>query len=154
MAIRVEKIENEPIIVYHWPEKLTSNQELREALEEATQYNPTIPDPVIWVIHNTGHLTIDFGTVVIALSTLTKGGPEGFNDPRIQIAAVSQSELVRLAARSASQKQYGNWQVVIFDTYEQALAHVREDLARQKSTECQHLNNFPVTRHYPKASYG
>ena len=130
MAIQVERIVDEPIIVYHYPEKLQSNEEIREALIEATELNKTMTDPIIWVIHNTTKLTLNFGTLVTALSTLTREGPEGFDDPRLRVAAVSQSELIKLAARSASQKQYGGWQVSIFETYEEALAHAREDIAQ------------------------
>jgi len=130
MPIKVEFIKDAPITVYHYPEKLESDQDLRDAVAEATKHNRDLPDPVIWVIHNTTKLNIDFGTLIIALSTLTRGGPEGFDDPRLRVAAVSSSELVKLAARSASQKQYGNWQVSIFDTYEEALTHAREDLAK------------------------
>ncbi|MBN1312231.1 MAG: hypothetical protein JXB30_12500 [Anaerolineae bacterium] len=132
MPIKVEFIEDMPITVYHYPEKLESNQDLRDALALATDHNRNLPDPVIWVIHNTSKLNLDFGTLVSSLVTLTKEGPEGFDDPRLRVAAVSGNELVKLAARSASQRQYGGWQVMIFDTYEEALAHAREDLARQK----------------------
>lgn len=132
MPIRVEFMKDTPITVYHYPEKLTSNQEIRDAVAEATEHNRKLPDPVIWVIHDTTHLKLDFSTLVSALVTLTRDGPEGFNDPRLRAAAVSSSELVKLAARSASQKQYGGWQVAIFDTYEEALAHAREDIARGK----------------------
>jgi hypothetical protein len=134
MAIQVEFMKDEPITVYHYPEKLESNQELLDAVVEATNHNRNLPDPVIWVIYNTTKLKIDFSTLVMALVTLTKGGPEGFDDPRLRIAAVSHSELIKLAARSASQQQYGGWKVMIFDTYEEALAHAREDLARRKET--------------------
>jgi hypothetical protein len=130
MPIKVEFIEDAPITVYHYPEKLESDQELRDAVAEATNHNRDLPDPVIWIIHNTTKLTIDFGTLIIALSTLTRGGPEGFDDPRLRVAAVSKSELIKLAARSASQRQYGGWQVSIFETYEEALAYAREDLAK------------------------
>ncbi len=132
MPIQVEFMKDEPITVYHYPEKLESNQEIRDAVIEATNHNQNLPDPVIWVIHNTTRLKLDFSTLVSALATLTMDGPEGFNDPRLRAAAVSSSELVKLAAKAAGQRQYGNWQVVIFDTYEQALAHAREDLARHK----------------------
>ncbi len=132
MPVEVEFIQDAPITVYHYPERLESDQDLIDALVEATKHNQNLPDPVIWVIHNTSKLTLDFSTVVMALVTLTRDGPEGFDDPRLRIAAVSSSELVKLAARSASQKQYGGWQVAIFDTYEQALAHAREDLAQRK----------------------
>ncbi len=132
MPIRVEFMEDEPITVYHYPEKLGSTQELRDAVIEATNHNQNLPDPVIWVIYDTSKLRLDFSTLVMALVTLTKDGPEGFDDPRLRIAAVSKSELVKFAARSASQRQYGGWQVSIFDTYEEALAHAREDLARHR----------------------
>ena len=135
MAIEVEFIEDAPITVYHYPEKLESNQELLDAVVEATNHNRNLPDPVIWVIYDTSKLKIDFSTLIIALVTLTKEGPEGFDDPRLRIAAVSSNELVKLAARSASQRQYGGWKVWIFDTYEQALAHARENLAQQKIEE-------------------
>ena len=132
MAIKIEFVEDAPITVYHYPETLESNQELRDALVEATNHNRPLPDPVIWVIHNTTKLRMNFSAVIMALVTLTKEGPEGWNDPRLRIAAVSRNELIKLAARSASQKQYGGWNVMIFDTYEEALAHAREDLAQRK----------------------
>jgi hypothetical protein len=50
----------------------------------------------------------------------------------LRIAAVSRSELIKLAARSASQQQYGGWKVMIFDTYEEALAHARKDLGQHE----------------------
>jgi len=130
MPIRVEFMQDAPITVYHYPEKLESNQDLRDAVVEATNHNRALPDPVIWVIHNTTHLKLDFGTLVSGLAALTMDGPEGYNDPRLRAAVISSSELVKLAARSASQRQYGGWKVMIFDTYEEALAHAREDLVR------------------------
>lgn len=135
MPIEVEFIKDAPITVYHYPETLESNQELRDAVTEATNHNKNMPDSVIWVIHNTTELKINFSALIMALVTLTKEGPEGFDDPRLRIAAVSRNELIKFAARSASQRQYGSWQVFIFDTYEEALAHAREDLAQQKKQD-------------------
>jgi hypothetical protein len=132
MPIQVEFMKDEPITVYHYPEKLESNQDIRDAVIEATNHNRNLTDPVIWVIHDTTHLKLDFSTLVSALVTLTKEGPEGFDDPRLRAAAVSSSELVKLAAKAAGQRQYGSWQVAIFNTYEEALAHAREDLAQRK----------------------
>ncbi len=132
MPIQIEYMKDEPIIVYHWPEKLESNQEIRDALEESTVHARNMPDPIIWFIHDTSQLTVDFATLVSALVALTREGPEGFHDSRFLIAAISSSELIKLAARSASQKQYGSWNVSIFDTYEQALAHARVDLAQRR----------------------
>ena len=132
MPIRVEFIEDAPITVYHYPEILESNQELLDAVTEATNHNKNLPDPVIWVIHNTTKLKINFSALIMALVTLTKEGPEGFDDPRLRVAAVSKNELIKFAAKAASQRQYGSWQVWIFETYEEALAYVREDLAQQK----------------------
>lgn len=132
MPVRVEFIQDAPITVYHYPEKLESDQELIDALVEATNHNQNLPDPVIWVIHNTSRLRINFSSVITALMTLTRGGPKGWDDPRLRIAAVSRNEMIKLAARSASKQQYGSWQVMIFDTYEEALAHAHEDLAQRK----------------------
>ncbi len=132
MAIQVERIGNEPIIVNHYPEKLESNQELRDALVAENNIAQNLPDPVIWVIHDTSQLTINFSALISGLITLTREGPEGFDDPRLRIAVVSRSKWIQSAARSASQKQYGGWQISIFDTCEQALAHAREDLAQRK----------------------
>jgi hypothetical protein len=97
MPIQVEFMKDEPITVYHYPEKLESNQDIRDAVIEATNHNRNLTDPVIWVIHDTTHL-----------------------------------KLVKLAAKAAGQRQYGSWQVAIFNTYEEALAHAREDLAQRK----------------------
>lgn len=130
MAIQVEQIGDEPIIVHHYPEKLGSNQDVRDALAAEYAIFQRLPDPVVWVIHDTTKLTIDFGTLISALVTLTREGQVRPDDPRLRVAAVSRSELLRLAARSASQKQYGGWKVSIFDTYEHALNHVRADLAQ------------------------
>jgi hypothetical protein len=132
MTISVEKLQDEPIIVYRYPKKLESNQELRDALVAENNIVQKLPDPVVWVIHDVSQLTINFSSLISGLVTLTKEGPEGFDDPRLRIAAVSKNEWIRFAAQSASQRQYGGWQISIFDTYEQALAHVREDLAKRR----------------------
>jgi hypothetical protein len=133
MTVKVEFIEDAPITVYHYPEKLESTLELKDAVIEGTNHNKEISDPVIWVIHNTSQLKINFSSLIMALVALTKEGPEGFDDPRLRIAAVSSSELIKLAARSASQQQYGGWKVLIFDTYEEALTYAREDLKQQST---------------------
>lgn len=132
MAIKVERIPNEPIIIYHYPEKLTSNSEITEALQEAiTLHQSTMDDdPIIWVIHNTTELKIDFSTVITMLATLTREGPEGFDDPRLKVAAITQSELIRFVAKSTRQEQYGGWNVIVFETLEEAIAHAHEDIAR------------------------
>ncbi len=135
MAIKVERIEDDPIIVHHYPAKLESNQDIRDAIAAEYAIFQSLPDPIVWVIHDTTKLTIDFGTLISALVTLTREGQARPDDPRLRVAAVSRSELLKLAARSASQKQYGGWQVSIFDSYEQALAHAREDLAQRKEQE-------------------
>jgi hypothetical protein len=72
MTIQVEFMKDEPITVYHYPEKLESNQELLDAVIEATNHNRNLPDPVIWVIYDTSKLKINFSTLVMALVTLTK----------------------------------------------------------------------------------
>lgn len=132
MAISVEKLQDEPIIVYHYPQKLESNQDLRDALVAENDIVQKLPDPVVWVIHDTSQLSINFSALISGLVTLTKDGPEGFDDPRLRIAAVTKSEWIKFAAQSASQKQYGGWQIAIFGIYEDALAHAREDLAQRK----------------------
>ncbi|MBN1312229.1 MAG: hypothetical protein JXB30_12490 [Anaerolineae bacterium] len=135
MTIHVERLQDEAIIVYRYPEKLESNQEIRDATVAEADLVLKMPDPVIWVIHDTRRLTIDFGRLVTALVTLTTEGPEGADDPRLRVAAISSSELVKLAAKAATQKQYGNWKVSIFETYEEALMHAREDLATERKNE-------------------
>jgi hypothetical protein len=132
MAIQVERLDGEAIIVYRYPEKLESNQEIRDALVAENDIAEAMPDPVIWVIHDTSRLKIQFGRLVTALATLTREGPEGFDDPRLHVAVVSNSELIKFAAKAASQPQYGGWKAFVFDTYEQALAHTRANLAQQK----------------------
>lgn len=132
MPIQVKQIGDEPIIVHHYPAKLESNQDIRDAIAAEYAIFQSLAAPVVWAIHDTTRLTIDFGTLISALVTLTREGPIRPDDSRLQVAAVSGSELVKLAARSASQRQYGGWSVSIFDTYEQALAHAREDLAQRK----------------------
>jgi len=128
MAIQVEQLEGEAIIVCRYPETLESDQEIRGALVAENDIAQAMPDPAIWVIHDTSRLKINFGR----LATLTTEGPEGFDDPRLRVAAVSGNQLIKFAAKAASQAQYGGWQVSIFETYEEALAHAREDLAKQQ----------------------
>ena len=131
MTVPVEKLQDGPIIVYHYPEKLESNQELRDALIAENDIAQSLPDPAIWVIHDASKLSIHFSALISALITLTREGPEGFDDPRLRIIVVSKSDWIKFAAKSASQKQYGGWQISVFDTYEQALAHAREEMAQQ-----------------------
>ena len=67
MAIQVEQLKGEAIIVYHYPEKLETNKEIRDALIVENDIAQAMPDPVIWVIHNTSRLNINFGRLVTAL---------------------------------------------------------------------------------------
>jgi hypothetical protein len=132
MAIKVERLPNEPIIIYHYPEKLAANSEITEALQEAiTLHQSTMDDdPIIWVIHNATQLKVDFSTVITMLATLTRDGPEGFDDPRIKAAAVTQNDLIRLVAKASRQEQYGSWYVKIFETLDEAITYAREDIAK------------------------
>jgi len=131
MPIQVERLPNEPIIIYHYPEKLVTGSEITEALEEAIRVHQSTMDanPVIWVIHNTTDLKIDFSTVISMIATLTKDGPEGFDDPRLKVAAVTQSDLIRFIAKSTNQDQYGGWKVRVSESLEEAIAYAREDIA-------------------------
>lgn len=132
MPIQVERLPNEPIIIYHYPEKLANSHEITAALEEAIRVHQSKmdADPIIWVIHDTTDLKIDFGTVISMIATLTKDGPEGFDDPRLKVAAVTKSDLIRFVARSTNQDQYGNWNVRVVETLEEAIACAREDIAK------------------------
>ncbi len=131
MAIKVERLPGEPIVIYHYPEKLRATSEITEALQEAiSEHQSTMDDePIIWVIHNATALKIDFSTLITMVAALTKDGPEGFNDPRIKVAVVTQSEIIQFAAKSTRQEQYGSWNVVVFEMLEEAIDHIREDIA-------------------------
>jgi hypothetical protein len=127
MAI-IDKLPNEPIIIATY----TKDQPPAEAINEVIQYTAQLLDEVEGVIYCIEDLTeadITFGNAVQAMAAVTKKLPGSARDPRVKMLLVGAGSLLDFSAKAFRQMQYGELQIPLYSSIEEALADAREMIA-------------------------
>jgi hypothetical protein len=128
MSIVIEKLKDEPIVIHVVGESV-SEDDIRSArrydAELLSGYTGTvyrIVDARAW--------NSEFLDVIMIIAGIARGKqahPEFEN--RVAEIVVTSEELVRMAAQSMSQEQYGGVNVACFEDVESALLYTREQIA-------------------------
>ena len=126
MQTTVQPFPGEPIVVttysepYH-PEKdiVESNHEINAILKEI--------DGKIYLINDIREVDFSFSQVVVSMATAFKDR-SALPPDRINGIAVGTQAMLKLFVNSAKQFQYGEVSIERFDTVEEAIAFVREQL--------------------------
>lgn len=134
MPAFAEKLPNEPIIILAVSDpsdKLAD--EMKAAYVDIARWAVEIDGPYIRITDATG-LNITFGEFVKVLSAASTSGPGSASDPNATTLLVATDDLVKFAAEALAQEQYGNLNIGLFESRDDALAHARAEIARWQRT--------------------
>lgn len=125
MPIDVQPTEDENIIIVKTTDPLDVTNmlvEVKDILEAALdECNGTL-----YYINDIRDVNISFGDMVSGMGLAFKGGFAVFNDPNLHIIIVSESSMVKMGSKAASQQsQYGNVPIKVFTTVDEAVAYAR-----------------------------
>ncbi|NDJ75066.1 MAG: hypothetical protein GYB65_02310 [Chloroflexi bacterium] len=125
----VEKLPDEPIVVC----SMTTNFDLHNDYPAFWAALGSALEGLEAPIYRITELLFDdmeFSDMAVALAAEAKSGmPGSAGDPRIRFVLVSVDGFAQMAVDSVGQDQYGQLDVPLFGTVEDALAYVREQLA-------------------------
>jgi hypothetical protein len=128
MAFTIEQLPGEPIWIITYEEPIDFKNDpvgVKSYLGEATADCPG----VFYSVHDARDITVKFSDVVMGLAAAFRTSNFKLDASRGRMLVVGAEKLIRLAAESAKQVQYGGVHIEIFDTMEEALAYAREQLA-------------------------
>lgn len=95
-----------------------ANQMLTDVLEET--------DGQLNYVADMSDIEVDFATLVEGLRVAFKTPNSAFSNPRLNMMTVMKSEVLKMGATAASQQeQYGKIPVQMFDSVDDALAHIK-----------------------------
>ena len=126
MESLVEKLPNEPIILVHVRPHLTESSEVDEVaaacdrlIEGRGPY---------YRITDFSQFSMTFSGLVLGMATETQHIPGSLSDPRLRNIFVGTQEMVDLGAKSARQAQYGELEIMLFASLDQAIEYARLQL--------------------------
>lgn len=127
MSIHIEAFENEAIVIGHFEEPFNASSDLGDLNEAVTEMLQT-SDGIVYRIEDLTHIDVSFSALVEGLSVVTSKTHEGSaRNERIRLLfAGHDQDLLEMLQSSFKQKQYGEIDVEIFETLDDALTYVRE----------------------------
>ncbi len=129
MTVKIEQLSEEPIILYTYSNPYKANEEIQAVIDGATELTAGIPGTV-YAIHDVHNVKVSFSELVSSMGTAIKSFRELKPDflERTKTILVGTSSLLKLAADSFNQVQYGELSVELFDTVNEALAYARGEI--------------------------
>jgi hypothetical protein len=122
-----EQLPDEPILVVRLGNRFSISRDLDRLIGELRVILDSAPQPVNYV-GNLSKISVTFGDVASAIKTLTRGELAILRHPKLnKIITITDSRLVQMAIRAIGQQaQYGNIQVILAKSEEDALKQARE----------------------------
>lgn len=126
MAINVEKLASEAIIILYGSEPLAVPEDPMKVMQEVVNFKKEVGRPVYRVLDfSKTNLTFSDMMMSMAFEREQSGGA---NDPDVSTVIVGTTEVVRLGAESLrSQEQYGKANVHFVTSVDEALAYIRSE---------------------------
>ncbi len=124
MSIERITLQNEPILLLRFvpPADLTADAPLlREDIVQAAQS----AGGFLYLISDLSLLNLLFPDVVVGMFEMTKV----IEDIDLYPVLVGTSDMVRLISQAAKQEQYGSLHLPLFETVDEALDHIRQQMA-------------------------
>jgi hypothetical protein len=132
MTIVFEKLANEPIVISTTSEPLHSERDVRRAIQALTRYLQEISGNIYYISDTTQLNPPSFADIVLGLATLAQNKKGPLSDPRLRTYVVASAEMLILAADSVHQTQYGEIDVKLFSSKEDALRDARTQITRDQ----------------------
>jgi hypothetical protein len=123
MAIKTERIAGEPIIVLTFngpPDRTQFEAAMRDVVTLLQEVEP------VFVINNLSNIPrMHFSNMMAGIGQVARGGPGSAGDLRTRHLLVGTHEMVKFASEAIRQKQYGQLNVPVFASLQEALDHIR-----------------------------
>lgn len=126
MPFTVNKLDGEPIIIVEIRDPYDYQTDPPRMFHEIDQIASTFDDGG-FVIYDCRTLDVSFNDLVAGMSAQVQGVPGSISDPRLTACLVGSSVMLRLAAEGFAKPQYGEIQVPLYDTLDDALNDLRSD---------------------------
>jgi len=130
MSYRVERLPDEPILILTAGAEFSIKNDVLASAEEATGLMAEIPEGPIYYVLDTHGLRINFSDLVSGLWQATRA-TNLLKEPRLQLVAVGSGTLIEMGIKSLSQAQYGGLSVPLFETIDEALTYIRQEISGQ-----------------------
>jgi hypothetical protein len=130
MAISVEKLPDEPIVLVRITNPLDVSRDIPYLIQELERIFDASPEQLFDITDTIG-LNVSFGELVAGMAALTKGKSNVLRHPKVSgYAIVADSGLVQLGVSALGQVQYGNISAKVVTTLDEAFVVAREALKK------------------------
>ena len=127
MSVTVTRISNEPIFHALFTGTVIE-QDLLDMFEQSLEMAQVVPEPHIYRITESRSADIAFTQIMYVLDSMSNGRAGSSTDPRFKPVLVGDDDNMRTIAEATHQEQYGNMNLPLFTSFEDALAYVRETI--------------------------
>ena len=126
MSFTIERLPDEPIILFRVGEGYRITTDLDPAIAEIMQMLDALDERVYLVLDESLEPTPTMEELLIATQVLTRGENPLFHHPNIRVLLViTTDEVLRLSYQGAASEMFGQLHAEIFDTLDEALAYAR-----------------------------
>lgn len=128
-----QKLPNEPIILSVMSEDYAISQNMSETDSVIVGLLDASPEK-LFVISDISKVSFSFDDVIQGSSQGARGANPPWHHPKAwKTIFVTPSKMVRLAAAGLKTMAFGNLEVMVFDTLDEALAYCRAEIASANS---------------------
>lgn len=128
MPVQVTRLSDEPILHALFTGTIIE-QDLLYMFAQSLALTEDMPDSQIYRITEARDPDINFTEVMLILRDMSDGSAGSTTDPRFQPVLVGTDENMELIATASFQEQYGHMDLLLFGSFDDALAYVREIIA-------------------------
>ncbi|MFW5748855.1 MAG: hypothetical protein ACOCYT_04495 [Chloroflexota bacterium] len=124
MSFDITVLEDAPVVIVSCYPPFDFTDEIRQSIRTVGDMLGE-DDVRIFRIFDFNKIDLTFSDMVSGLAEKTRDMPGSLRDPRIRTVLVGQHEYVQFKAQALRQTQYGELDVPVFDTLDEAIAHCR-----------------------------
>jgi len=129
MSYTIQLLNEEGILLGRWNEDFSFQDEIRVYNDEMYSLLESLTAPVYFV-HEFANPGLSMQDIMKGASIATREEKSTFQHPMIkQIIFVTTSKVMKVAAKGLNTMSFGNIEVAVFDTVDEALAFVRTQAA-------------------------
>jgi hypothetical protein len=129
MSFKIELLPNEPILRQVWAEDYSVKEEAKENIRQIRELLDSATEPVFF-INDMRFPNLSLDDIIIGANVTGRGEAPIFQHPNIrQVIFISESKLLELGARGMKSATFGNVDIKVFKTPEEAMAHIHAALA-------------------------
>ena len=125
MSYSIEKLPGDPVIIGMFSDGFSVANHLEPFLDELKGLLDDQAEPVYYVVILDG-LSLSLEDLLVSTNVSSRGDNPALHHPNLRgTIAVTDSKMIKLAAKGMNSDLFGNLRVDVFETAEEALAFVR-----------------------------